>query len=326
MKNNLDRFSISFFLSITLHLLVIYFFLFGLPSLFKRPLEEQVIVFEMLPVSDKSNVPNKTKQLEKAIENEDAKKVEQNRPEPKIEEKKPEPIEQPKTEPKQEQKPIETKKPEPKIEDKPEPQTEKSKPIEEKPEPKTNEQKPELKEEKQKTVEEKKPEPKVEKKPIEQKKPQEKKKVDKTDLDSLLKNLEQSSEGSNQKSNKQARSKENNEATESRGSYDGSKPLSISETALIKHQIEKHWNVPIGAENIEKVRIDLYIAINEDGSVKEVKIDKAVCPNISDNICSAFSNSAVRAVWQASPIQNLIPDRYDTWKEFILSFDPSKVL
>ncbi|XVN43145.1 MAG: cell envelope integrity protein TolA [Candidatus Rickettsia vulgarisii] len=288
MKNNLDRFSISFFCSIAIHLLVIYFFLFGLPSLFKTPPEEQVIVFEMLPVSDKSNVPNKTKQLEKAIENEDAKKVEQNRPVPKVEEKKPEPAEQPKIEPKPKQKP-----------------------VEEKLEPK---------------VEEKKPEPKVEKKPIEQKKPPEKKKTDKTDLDSLLKNLEQSSEGSNQKSNKQAKSKESNETKESRGPYDGKSELSISEIASIKQQIERNWNIPIGAENIEQVQIDLYIAINQDGSIKEVKIDKAKCPNVSNNICSALSNSAVRAVWQASPIQNLIPDRYDKWREFILSFNPAKLI
>ncbi|MCC8417709.1 MAG: energy transducer TonB [Rickettsia endosymbiont of Bryobia graminum] len=289
MKNNLDRFSISFFCSIAIHLLVIYFFLFGLPSLFKKLPEEQVIVFEMLPVSDKSNVPNKTKQLEKAIENEDAKKVEQNRPAPKQEE--------PKL--------TEEKKPEPKVEQ--------LKPIEEK--------KPESK-----PIEEKKPEPKINQKPIEQKKSPEKKKADKTDLDSLLKNLEQSSEGTNSKSNKQARSKENNEIKESRGPYDDSKSLSISESALIKQQIERQWNVPIGAENIEQVKINLYIAINTDGSIKEVKLDSATCPNISNNICSALSNSAIRAVWQASPIKNLLPDRYETWKEFILTFDPSRML
>lgn len=319
MKNNLDRFSISFFCSIAIHLLVLYFFLFGLPSLFKKLPEEQVIVFEMLPVSDKSNVPNKTKQLEKAIENEDAKKVEQNKPAPKQEEKKPEPkIEQPKNEPTPEQKPAEEKKlieekPTPNIEEKKtEPKQEKSKQIDQK--------KLELK------IEQTKPEPKVEKKPIEQKKPPEKKKIDKIDLDSLLKNLEQSSEGSNTKSNKQARSKETNETKESRGPYDDSKPLSVSESALIKQQIEKHWNVPIGAENIQLVRINLYIAINQDGSIKEVKLDSATCPNISHNICSTLSNSAIRAVWQASPIKNLSPDRYGTWKEFILTFDPSKML
>lgn len=34
----------------------------------------------MLPISNQSNVPNKTKQSEKAIENQDAKKVEQSKP------------------------------------------------------------------------------------------------------------------------------------------------------------------------------------------------------------------------------------------------------
>ncbi|MDR0774462.1 MAG: energy transducer TonB, partial [Rickettsia sp.] len=79
MKNN-NIFSISFICSVVLHLLIIYFFLFGLPSLFKKSPEEQVIVFEMLPINSKSNVPNKIKQSEKAIENQDTKKVEQSKP------------------------------------------------------------------------------------------------------------------------------------------------------------------------------------------------------------------------------------------------------
>ncbi|HJD63479.1 MAG TPA: energy transducer TonB [Rickettsia endosymbiont of Sericostoma sp.] len=309
MKNN-NIVSVSFICSVVLHLLIIYFFLFGLPSLFKKLPEEQVIVFEMLPISNQSNVPNKTKQPEKAIENQDAKKVEQSKPDY-VEEKKP--VEKAVEEKKLvEDKPVEEKK---SIEEKP--IIEEKKPIE-KPiieEEKPLEEKPII--EKKKAIEEK--------KPTEVKKPIEKKKKipNKSDLDSLLKNLEQSSEGSNAKSNKQARAKENKETQESKGSYDDTLALSISEISLIKQQIERLWSKPIGIQNLEQLRVILYIALNKDGSVKEVKVKETICPNITKTACDALSDSAMRAVWQASPINNLDPQRYDSWKEFNFLFNPS---
>lgn len=327
MKNN----TVSFICSVALHLLIIYFFLFGLPSLFKKLPEEQVIVFEMLPISSQSNVPNKTKQPEKTIENQDAKKVEQSKPDyaeekksiekPVIEEEKPveKPIEEKKI---VEEKPIEEKRP---IEEKP--IIEEKKPVEKSiiEEEKPPEEKPII--EKKKAVDKKPTETKpVEvKKPTEVKKPIEKKKKipNKSDLDSLLKNLEQSSEGSNAKSNKQARFKKNKETQESKGSYDETLALSISEISLIKQQIEKLWSKPIGIQNLEQLRVTLYIALSKDGSVKEVKVKETICPNITKTACDALSDSAMRAVWQASPINNLDPQRYDSWKEFNFLFDPS---
>lgn len=316
MKNNNDTFSIALICSIALHLLIIYFFIFGLPSLFEKLPEEQVIVFEMLPINDKPNVPTKIKQSEKAIENDDAKKVEQSKPKIQEEAKpieKEEPIikeEKPALPPK----PIEPPKP---LEEK------KAEPIE----PKVVEQKEIVKEKPKTEAQEKKKEdtPEKKKEVAPAKKPAEKKKkapYNKSDLDSLLKNLEQSSEGTNVKSNKQARSEQNNELQESKGPYDDRLSLSTSETALIRQQIEKRWNIPIGAENIDQARVTLYIALNQDGSVKDVRIMNTICPNISASTCSALSDSALRAVWQASPLQGLDPKRYNTWKEFNFGFSP----
>ena len=310
MKNN-NTFSIALICSIALHLLAVYFFVFGLPALFPKLPEEQVIVFEMLPVSEKSNVPTKIKQSEKAIENEEAKKVEQSKP--KIEqevrpiEKEEKPVEQPKP-PIEQPKPLDEKKTEPA-------------------EPQIIEQKETVKEKPKTTVEEKKKEkiPEKKKEVTPAPKPAEKKKKapnTKSDLDALLKNLEQSSEGNNAKSNKQARSEVSKELQESKGSYDDRLPLSISETALIRQQIEKQWNIPIGAQNIDQARVTLYIALNKDGSVKEVRIINTLCPNMSASICNALSDSALRAVKQASPIQGLDSKRYETWKEFHFDFNP----
>lgn len=318
MKNNNDLlnndgFFVFLLFSIILHLILGYFFLFGLPSFYKKLPEEQVIVFEMLPVSEKSNVPTVKKQLEKAIENEDAKQVQQSKPTTP-----PNPPTEkltPPLPPVEEMKPVEEKPviPEKKTIEEPKP-AEVVKPIEKKlPAPA----------EKPKTEEKKPTEPK---KPVENKKPEEiKKKIpNKSDLDSLLKNLEQSSEGNNKKSNKQARSEQSKETKESKGTYDETLPLSISEKASIQEQINRRWTIPPGAMS-ERGEINVFITCNKDGTIQNVKVTSKICYALSASVCQALEESAIRAVWLASPIVGLDPERYNIWKEFKFRFDPSKM-
>ena len=320
-NQNKDNFTVFLSFSVVLHLLLVYFFLFGMPSLFEKLPEEQTITFEMLPVSDKSNIITQTKQKKAPIENEDAKKSEQSKPE-----------EEPQDLPKEEK----AKEPEAKtMEEKP--KIEEKKPIEE---PKSEEAKealPEKKEEvkeekpkeeeKKQAEEKKKPEEKKEeKKPAE--KPEEvKKKEPKTDeLDSLLKNLEQSSEGDNVKSNKHQRSKKADNAKDAKGVYTDGIPLSDSETSLIKRQIERHWsNVPAGVRGNNKVKVIISITLDKAGNVEQAKVNEKICPNIPASVCEALADNAIRAIWQASPIENLDSARFNHWKEINFSFDPSKL-
>ncbi len=290
-----------------------------MPSFFEKLPEEQTITFEMLPVSDKSNIITQTKQKEAPIENEDAKKSEQSKPkeeEPQQDLPKEEKAKEAETKPVEEKPKIEEKKP---IE---EPKPEEAKEV-------LPEKKEEVKEEKPKE-EEKKPVEEV-KKPAEkkeEKKPKEvKKKEPKTDeLDSLLKNLEQSSEGDNVKSNKHQRSKKVDNAKEAKGVYTDGLPLSDSETSLIKRQIERHWsNVPAGVRGNNKVKVIISITLDKAGNVEQAKVKERICPNIPASVCEALADNAIRAVWQASPIENLDPARFNHWKEINFSFDPSKL-
>ncbi|MCZ6903551.1 MAG: energy transducer TonB [Rickettsia endosymbiont of Ixodes persulcatus] len=317
-QKNRDNFTIFLSGSIVLHLLLLYFFLFGMPSLFEKLLEEQTITFEMLPVSDKSNIITQTKQKEAYIENEDAKKSEQSKPK-----------EEPQDSPKEEKaKEIGTKT----VEEKP--KIEEKKPIEEpKPEEVKEilpEKKEEIKEEKPKEEEKKQAEEKKEE--ITAKKPEEKpkevkKKEPKTDeLDSLLKNLEQSSEGDNVKSNKHKRSKKVDNAKEAKGVYTEGLSLSDSESSLIKRQIERHWsNIPAGVRGNNKVKVIISITLDKAGNVEQAKVKEKICPNIPASVCEALADNAIRAVWQASPIENLDPARFNHWKEINFSFNPSKL-
>ncbi len=318
-KKSTDNFLIFLSCSITLHLFVVYFFVFGLPSLFEKLPEEQIIAFEMLQISDKPNVITQKKQKETSVENADAKKSEQSKPKASEDQDLPDN----KTH----------------VEEKPKPEP-KPKEEEIKPPPPMEEKKPQ---EKHETLPEEKPQAREEKKPIEEKKPEEKKaavvkkpevkakeikKKDKNtdELDSLLKNLEQSSEGNNIKSNKYKRSKQLDNERESKGSYNEELPLSMSEAALIKRQIEQHWNnIPAGARNNSKVKIIVNITLDKSGNVERVEIKEKICPNIDASVCEALADTATRAVWQASPIENLDLSRFNYWKEINFSFDPSKL-
>lgn len=287
MKNN-DNLYLCLSLSIALHLLAIYIFLFGLPPFSKNSMQdiEDVITFEMLPVAAISNLPTKQKQLEKAVEQEQAKNVKQSKPEP-------------------------------------------AKEVQEEPKPKEIEKKEEPKPDAEDIVKEKEPtkKPESEKKKKEEAKEPKKKEPKKklptnNDLDSLLKNLEQSSQGADAKSNKRALSQENNVTKESKGPFNAMLALSISEQNLIKQQIQRNWNIPLAVQNIDEVAVTLHIELNKDGTVTGAKIVDKICPNIPASVCQALANSAERAVWQASPIQNLIPENYNKWKEFNLNFYP----
>jgi outer membrane biosynthesis protein TonB len=292
MKSN-DNFFVCLSFSIAIHLLAIYVFLFGLPSFQNKYQDEleDVITFEMLPIAAISNVPTQQKSLEKAIENETAKEVKQSKP-------------------KEEPKPVE----EPKLE----------KPLE-KEEPKADAETIV----KAKDADPKKAEPEK-KKPTpvqEPKKKEPKKKLPTTnDLDSLLKNLEASSQGSDAKSAKRALAQNNDALNNSKGPFNAALALSISEQNLIKQQIQKHWNIPLAAQNIEKVGVTLHIELDKDGTVTNVKIIDKTCPNVPNSVCQALANSAERAVWQASPLTNLPQGNYNKWKEFNLTFYPNNAM
>lgn len=320
--NNKDNFTVFLSCSIALHLLLLYCCLFSMPSLFEKLPEDQTITFDMLPVSEKPNIITQMKQKEAPIENEDAKKSEQTKPKE----------EKPKDFPKEDKvKETEVKK----VEEKP--KIEEKKPIEKKnteevkeviPEKKEKIKEEKPKEEEKKQVEEvkKTEEQKEEKKPIE--KPKEKKKQEsKTDeLDSLLKNLEQSSEGDNVKSNKHKRLEQVDNKKEAKGVDKEGLPLSDSESSLIKRQIERHWNnIPAGARGNNKVKIIISITLDKAGNVEQAKVKEKICPNIPASVCEALADSAVRAVWKAGPIENLDPTRFNHWQKINFNFDPSRL-
>ncbi|AAU03781.1 energy transducer TonB [Rickettsia typhi] len=320
MKNNQIKDHFTFFLScsIILHLMLFYCVLFCMPSLLNKKFpEEQIISFEIFPLSDRSNIITQTKQKEDPIEHEDAKKSEQS----KLTTEAPQVISQEKNAKERETETIEEKSPIKESNTK----EVKGTLLEQKGEV----TQAKLNKEEGKTQGQKVRRPEVNKdnkKLLEIRKEVKQKKHKTDELDSLLKNLEQSSEGDNVKSNKYQRLKKVDNPKEAKGVYTDMLPLSNSETSLIKRQIERHWiNVPAGVRGNNKVKIIISITLDKAGNVEQVRVIAKICPNIQSSICEALVDNAIRAVWQASPIENLDPARFNHWKEMNFIFDPSKL-
>lgn len=308
MKNNYsdNQFLVFLATSCILHAVILFFSLYGIPFKRKAMPEEKIMTFELLPVSSVNNVKTKKVQKEPTIKNEDAKNIEKNKvaesteKQDKPEEKK---IEEPKKEvpqeePKKDAEPLPTKDKKP----------EEKKVVEKKPEEKK-------KEEPKKEV--KKEAKKEDKKPI----PKKKAPTDK-ELDSLMKNLEKTSEGNNNKSNKVNREKSLADS-DAFGNFDDSAPESLTNDELIKQQILKHWNQPIASAS-ENITVTVELFLLQDGTVDKVNIISAKCPAAKDVLCSSTQDSVIRAITNASPLVNLSPGDYSSWKRIIINFNTKK--
>jgi outer membrane biosynthesis protein TonB len=100
-------------------------------------------------------------------------------------------------------------------------------------------------------------------------------------------------------------------------------PLSLSVIDAIRRQVEDKWNVPIGARDVESLSVELRIVLQTNGKVHDVQIvDRERMRRPGEENFRAMAESAERAVWRASPLQQLPPEKYDQWQEITLIFKP----
>jgi outer membrane biosynthesis protein TonB len=286
---------IGLILSLALHLAILLMMVFGFFPIFKPDIpQETSISVELLPITSESNVKpkqqtNKTDKKEPA----EAKKI--------VKAAAPEPV---KEKPREEEK---KKEAEPIKKD----EAEKIKPKEKK-------------EEEKKAKEQPKEQPKDKPKEQPKKKPQKT-----SELDSLLKTLEEVSDvkTENAKETKKQVEAHEEDNEKSKGTYDPTKALSLSEEDAIRSQIAKCWSVPAGAREASDMAVLLHISLERDGTVKSVKIvDNNRYNSGNQDFYRAAADSAVRAVKKCSPLKNLPTNKYNNWKELELNFDPRDML
>lgn len=102
--------------------------------------------------------------------------------------------------------------------------------------------------------------------------------------------------------------------------------LSISQMDAVRRQISQCWNVPAGARDAHNLIVELQITMNPDATVADVQVvDKA--RYASDPFFRAAAESGVRAVLNPRCSPLLLPlDKYDSWRRFTLTFDPSYMI
>lgn len=170
-----------------------------------------------------------------------------------------------------------------------------------------------------------KPEPKPKPKPKPKEDQKRKPKQQDDAFEQLLKDLTEQAE---EDTAKEKPKKPAQAATQSRSDrYDPGKPLSLSERDAIRGQFARHWRLPAGVANDYTLAVEIRILLNPDGSIRQAGVVSYQRGRYaSDPAFRAAADSALRAVQLASPLQNLPADKYNTWKDIIINFDPKDML
>jgi hypothetical protein len=311
---------VGVFISVAFHVVMVVVAYYGLPSLRRDVMMEAPVMVELVTIDEVTNAPQPEVKPEK-------KKV-------KVEEPKPEP---PKPEPpKPEVKAAPPPPPAPAPAPEPEPEPEEVAIV-----PPPPEAKPKAKE---------KPKPKPEPKPVVKEKPKPKapatlakvkpkRKPKPPDaFASVLKTvaeLKTPSAPTEKQSDKKKEKKEKPKASfedqiaralvsKKRG-FDQSRPMSISEIDYVRQQIAKCWNPPVGAKNAADMIIEIGVAMNMDGTVRDARINNKGLR--SDPFLQAMADSALRAVLNRRCQPFKLPrDKFDRWKTMTLVFNPKEML
>ncbi len=108
-------------------------------------------------------------------------------------------------------------------------------------------------------------------------------------------------------------------------SHDVTRPVTISEIDLVRRQIAGCWNLPSGAKEAEDLIIEIWVAMNPDGTVREARIQNQSRLR-ADGFFRAAAESALRAVLnpRCSPLK-LPRDKYDQWQTMTLTFNPREM-
>ena len=158
----------------------------------------------------------------------------------------------------------------------------------------------------------------------EEKKKEVKKEEPKKDFSSVLKNLSDTEEQPQAKPQLPDLKLDETAASDGAKAPLGAK-MTMSEEDALRRQLEGCWNVPFGAKDASDLRVEIFMVINQDRTLRDAKVVDQSRYN-SDSFYRAAADSALRAVRNpsCSPFQ-LPADKYDVWKTVTVTFDPSQM-
>lgn len=139
--------------------------------------------------------------------------------------------------------------------------------------------------------------------------------VSNEDKIAALLNKQDQTKGGARRSKKQA-----SLGTKKKGNAD---KLSTSEMDALRAAIEKCWSVPIGLSDAEDMRVTVTMQLNRSGEIEGRPSVEATGGESAAR--RAFAGSAKRAVLKCAPYTLLPTDKFETWSEVVVNFDPSQM-
>jgi colicin import membrane protein len=102
----------------------------------------------------------------------------------------------------------------------------------------------------------------------------------------------------------------------------GAGKLTQSEMDALRGQIQKCWVIPAGAENAEGLRVSVKFRLTPAGEVEGRP--EVVEGGGADGVERAAADAAKRAVSRCAPY-NLPAEKYETWADVTVNFDPTEM-
>jgi outer membrane biosynthesis protein TonB len=93
-------------------------------------------------------------------------------------------------------------------------------------------------------------------------------------------------------------------------------------------QMRECWNVPVGAPNPEQLVVEVRVFLARDGDLAQAPLlmPQSRAAAARNSYVNAAAQAALRAVNVCAPYRGLPVDRYDAWREIVMTFDPSKMM
>jgi hypothetical protein len=99
--------------------------------------------------------------------------------------------------------------------------------------------------------------------------------------------------------------------------------MSLSEIDAFRAQIRACWSVPAGAKNAESLVVRVRVQLDTSGRpIAKKVINRA---QLTDSYFLSAAESVLRAIERCQPYK-MPPEKYESWREMELNFDPSKML
>ena len=100
----------------------------------------------------------------------------------------------------------------------------------------------------------------------------------------------------------------------------------MTEMDAVRKQLEQCWNPPLGARDAKDMIVEIEVDMNADRTVQKARIIDIGRAG-RDDVFRAAAESALRAVYnqKCNPLR-LPENKYETWKRFIVRFNPKDLI